>query len=76
MELYKKSNIDIATLSVLIEVIIFSGIYFAVGFLYNKQDPLLLSSEVNFFLLLLSTITLYYGLNIGLFLIMVFGIFS
>lgn len=76
MKLYKKSNIDIATLSVLIEVIIFSVIYFIIGFLYNKQDPLLLSSEVNFFLLLLSTITLYYGLNIGLFLIMVFGIFS
>lgn len=66
MQLFKKSDVDIATISVLLEILLFSVVYFIIGFLFNKQDPLMLSSEINFLLILLCTITLYYGLNSGL----------
>lgn len=66
MQFFKKSDVDIATISVLLEILLFSVVYFIIGFLFNKQDPLMLSSEINFLLILLCTITLYYGLNSGL----------
>ncbi|MCX8084614.1 MAG: PelD GGDEF domain-containing protein [Calditerrivibrio sp.] len=73
MKLFKRSYFDVATLSVLFEIVLFSLIYFTIGFLYNKSDPLLFSSEINFLLILLSTITLFYGLNKGLILLVIFA---
>lgn len=66
MLFFKKTDADIATISVLIEIILFSVVYFTIGFLFNKEDPLMLSMDINFLLILLATITLYYGLNSGL----------
>jgi len=73
MNIFRKSDFDIATLSVLFEIIIFSIFYLTFGFLYNKNDPLLISLDINFLLILLTTITLFHGLNAGLFLIILFS---
>ena len=72
MNILKKQNSDIAILSVLFEIVVFSLIFLSIGFLYNRTDPLLISSKINFLLILILTITLFYGLYVGLIFIVIF----
>jgi len=66
---------DLFTIGILFEVILFSIIYFGIGYFYNKTDPFLIKQEINFLLIFLLTLTLFYGLAIGLLIIFLFAVF-
>ncbi len=51
---------------VLIEIIFFTTLFFIFGYLFNPSDPLFTSSPTNPYLLFLMTVTLYYGLEVGI----------
>lgn len=71
-ELFKGLNIKI----LIIEVLIFSLLVFTIGFLINREDPLLINTGFNgivYFLPLL-VFTLFYGMVAGLLYLLIFSI--
>ena len=58
------------------EVISFSLIIIAIGYYFDRLDPLLVHYEFSFLILWLAIVTLFYGLNMGLIMWVVFAIVS
>lgn len=64
----RKTNLfsEISILGLIFELILISFVFFFLGYISNKADPLLINSEINILLILVSVITLFYGLFSGL----------
>ncbi|NLH39035.1 MAG: hypothetical protein GX445_03115 [Elusimicrobia bacterium] len=69
----RKFNIfsEVSILGLIFEVSAISVILFFIAYLSNKSDPLLINSNINLVLMLVSIITLYYGFFAGIILIIV-----
>ena len=57
---------EISILGLIFELILISFVFFSLGYISNKADPLLINSQINILLILVSVITLFYGLFSGI----------
>ncbi|GAB4029278.1 MAG: hypothetical protein Fur0012_03440 [Elusimicrobiota bacterium] len=56
---------EISILGLIFELLLISFVFFSLGYISNRADPLLINSEINILLILVSVITLFYGLFSG-----------
>ena len=71
-----KKNIAFSELSIVglvFEVVLISFVFISISYFANRSDPLFLKSELNIALILVSVITLFYGLLSGLITITLIG---
>ncbi len=57
---------EISILGLVFELILISFIFFSLGYISNRADPLLINSQINVLLILVSVVTLFYGLFSGI----------
>ena len=73
----KKNNYafsEISVIGLVFEIVLISFVFIFISYFSNKGDPLFLNYEINLILILVSVITLYYGLLASAILIIMFGI--
>ncbi|MEF3280069.1 MAG: hypothetical protein K6357_03790 [Elusimicrobiota bacterium] len=64
---------EISILGLIFELLLISFVFFSIGYISNKADPLLINSEINILLILICVITLFYGLFSGVIVMAVVG---
>jgi len=65
---------EISVIGLVFEVILISFVFLFISYFSNKTDPLFLNYDINLLLILVSVVTLYYGLLASIILLVIFGI--
>jgi hypothetical protein len=65
---------EISVIGLVFEVILISFVFLFISYFSNKTDPLFLNYDINLLLILVSVVTLYYGLLASVILLVIFGI--
>jgi len=64
---------EISILGLIFELFLIAFVFFSIGYISNRTDPLLIKSGINIVLILVSVITLFYGLFAGIIVVFTVG---